>query len=152
MRRNLLGAHVGEVLVVFSAVRCKSGQQSDHHPPPHPHPLLPPLHSRFSLAKKNRAVFARPDRISDTRVLVSLHLPSQTLTSASEMSTTASRARSASTHWAPSPASARTVTARLAPSASVRIPPFPSTSREKRFNDLNDLQAWCEAPHVSRLT
>lgn len=41
VRRNLLGAHVGEVLVVFSAVRCKSGQQSDHHPP-HPHPHPPP--------------------------------------------------------------------------------------------------------------
>lgn len=146
MRRNLLGAQDGEVSVVFSAVRCKSGQQGDHHLP------HPPQHSRFSLAKKNHAVFARPDRISDTCVLVSLHLPVQTLTSASEMSTTVSRARSASTHWVPSPASARTVTARLARSASVRIHPFPSTRREKCFNDPNNLQAWCESPHMSRLT
>lgn len=111
---------------------------SPSHPPP---PSLPS--TRVSVSPRKTV----PCLLGLTAFLtpVSLfHLPVQTLTSASEMSTTASRARSASTHWAPSPANARTVTARLAPSASV--------SREKRFNDLNDLQAWCEAPHMSRLT
>lgn len=69
-------------------------------------------------------MFAQRDHISDTRVLVSLRLPTQTWTSVSETSTTVSQARSVSTHWGPSPASVRMVTARLAPSASVRIQPL----------------------------
>lgn len=36
--RNLLGAQGGEVLGIFSAVRCKSGQQRDHQPPTPPTP------------------------------------------------------------------------------------------------------------------
>lgn len=87
-------------------------------------PVICPQHSRRSLAKENRTVFALRDRLPDTRVLVSFHLPMQTLTSVSETSTTASRARSASTHRGLLPASARTVTTRLAQSASVRIHPL----------------------------
>lgn len=115
-RRNLPVAQDGEVSVVFSAVRCKRGKQSDHR--------LALRHPHRPLAKINHTVFAQRDHISDTRVLVSLCLSMQTLMSVSEMNTTVSQARSVSTHWVPSPVSVRMGTARLARSASVRIHPL----------------------------
>ena len=109
----------GEVLLIFPAARCKQGNRAT---------IVRPSSTHAALAKINHRAFAQRDHISDTRILVSLRLPTQTSTSASETNTTVSQARSVSTHWGPSPASVRMVTARLAPSASVRIHPLPGGS------------------------
>lgn len=114
-RRNLLAAQDGKASVIFSAVRCKRGEQSHHR--------LALQHPRCTLAKINRGVFAQRDHVSDTRVLVSLRQSMQTWTSVSEMNTTVSQARSVSTHWVPLPVSVRMATARLERSASVRVHP-----------------------------
>lgn len=57
--------------------------------------------------------------------------------SVSEMSITANRASSASTHWAPSPASVQTVTVRLAQSVSVRWSSHISTLCSEAAMSLN---------------
>lgn len=96
--------------VVFSAVRCRR--------------VRPPCalqHSRRVLAKINHSMFAQHIHIFDVCLLVSLHLPMQTLMSVSGMNTTVSQASSVSTPWVPSTVSVQMATARLARSALVRI-------------------------------